>query len=86
MSEHPDLVILDVMMGTQDEGFHVAYRIRSNAATADLPVIMLTAVGQETGFGFDKDKDEDFLPVNEFLEKPVNPQKLIELVKVHLGM
>ena len=46
---------------------------------------MLSAVSQETGFSFDKDKDEDFLPVNEFIEKPVNPVALIELVKNHLG-
>ncbi len=83
--ETPDLVLLDVMMETQDEGFHIAYQIRNNAKTADLPIIMLTAVGQETGFSFDKDKDEDFLPVNEFMEKPVNPDTLIEAVRIHLG-
>ena len=84
-SERPDLVILDVMMGTQDEGFHVAYQIRADDSFSGLPIIMLTAVGKETGFSFDKDRDEGFLPVNEFLEKPVNPEKLIELVKMHLG-
>jgi two-component system alkaline phosphatase synthesis response regulator PhoP len=83
--EKPDIVLLDVMMETQDEGFHIAYQIRNNPKTADLPIIMLTAVGQETGFTFDKDKDEDFLPVNEFLEKPVNPDQLIEMVKKNLG-
>ena len=81
----PDLVILDVMMGTQDEGFHVAYQIRANKDTQDLPIIMLTAVGQETGFDFDREKDEEFLPVNEFLEKPINPETLVELVRKHLG-
>ncbi|MCF6268799.1 MAG: response regulator [Melioribacteraceae bacterium] len=85
LTEKPDLVILDVMMGTQDEGFHVAYQIRSNEKTSDIPIIMLTAVQQETGFVFDKDTDEDFLPVSEFVEKPVNPEKLIELVKINLG-
>ncbi len=83
--EKPDLILLDVMMKTQDEGFHIAYQIRNNEETADLPIIMLTAVGQETGFSFDKEKDEDFLPVNEFLEKPVNPDTLIELVRTNLG-
>ena len=83
--EKPDLVLLDVMMTTQDEGFHIAYQIRNDEETADLPIIMLTAVGQETGFSFDKEKDEDFLPVNEFLEKPVNPDTLIELVRINLG-
>ncbi len=84
-NENPDLVILDVMMGTQDEGFHVAYQIKNSDETEDLPIIMLSAVGQETGFSFNKEKDEDFLPVNEFIEKPVNPQALIEIVKNNLG-
>lgn len=83
--QKPDLVLLDVMMKTQDEGFHIAYQIRNDPDTADLPIIMLTAVGQETGFNFDKDKDEDFLPVNEFIEKPVNPDLLIEHVRRNLG-
>jgi len=83
--EKPDIVLLDVMMETQDEGFHIAYQIRNNEEIADLPIIMLTAVGSETGFSFDKEKDEDFLPVNEFLEKPVNPDMLIEYVKKCLG-
>jgi CheY-like chemotaxis protein len=73
------------MMETQDEGFHIAYQIRNNEETSDLPIIMLTAVGSETGFSFDKEKDEDFLPVNEFLEKPVNPDRLIEYVRKSLG-
>jgi CheY-like chemotaxis protein len=84
-NEKPDLVLLDVMMETQDEGFHIAYQIRNNEEMSDLPIIMLTAVGSETGFSFDKEKDEDFLPVNEFLEKPVNPDKLIEYVRKSLG-
>ena len=84
--ENPDLVILDVMMETQDEGFHVAYKIRANQETKGIPIIMLTAVGQETGFKFNKDKDEDYLPVDEFIEKPINPDNLIETVKKNLAM
>jgi len=86
IKDKPDLVILDVMMGTQDEGFHIAYQMRNNDEIKDIPIIMLTAVGQETGFTFDKEKDEDFLPVEEFLEKPVDPDKLLEVVKSTMGM
>jgi CheY-like chemotaxis protein len=84
--EKPDLIILDIMMTTIDEGFHVAYKIRSNPEIADVPIIVLTAVGQETGFEFDKDKDEEFLPVDDFLEKPVLPEKLVDIIRKHLGM
>ncbi len=79
-AEHPDLVILDVMMSSMDEGFHVAYKIRADADIKDTPIVMLTAVGNQTGFQFDPDKDADFLPVDAFLEKPVNPKKLVDLV------
>ncbi len=85
-TENPDLVILDVMMGTQDEGFHIAYQMRQDEQLKGIPIIMLTAVGQETGFHFDKEKDEDFLPVEEFIEKPVDPLKLVERIKINLGM
>ena len=83
-SEQPDLLILDVMMGTQDEGFQLAYQIRSATETSDIPIVMVTAVGAQTGFDFDPAKDENFLPVDEYLEKPVNPQALLDTVKRNL--
>lgn len=82
--ERPDLILLDVMMGTVDEGFQVAYRLRSEPLTKDTPIIMLSAVSERTGFSFDKGKDAAFLPVSEFIEKPVSPRKLVDLVRRHL--
>jgi len=82
--EKPDLLILDVMMGTLDEGFHIAYQIRNDEDMKDIPILMVTAVGAQTGFEFDMQRDEDFLPVNEFIEKPVNPQLLLDTVKRNL--
>jgi len=84
--EKPDLLILDVMMGTLDEGFHVAYQIRNDEEIKDIPILMITAVGAQTGFEFDLQRDEDFLPVNEFIEKPVNPQILLDTVKRNLSI
>ena len=79
-AETPELVILDVMMSSMDEGFHVAYKIREEATIKDTPIVMLTAVGNQTGFQFNPEKDADFLPVDAFLEKPVNPKKLVDVV------
>lgn len=80
----PDLILLDVMMSKVDEGFQVAYELRGDAATKDIPILMLTAVVDQTGFDFNPDKDAEFLPVNEFLEKPVSPRKLVDMVRKHL--
>ncbi|MCK9996390.1 MAG: response regulator [Candidatus Krumholzibacteria bacterium] len=82
--QNPDLILLDVMMGKVDEGFQVAYELRSDEVTADVPILMLTAVTDQTGFDFDPAKDKDFLPVNEFLEKPISPRNLVDMVRKHL--
>ncbi len=85
-TEVPDLVLLDVMMTSMDEGFHVAYKIREDPAIKDTPIVMLTAVGNQTGFQFDPGKDADFLPVDDFLEKPVNPKKLVDVVRQNIKL
>jgi CheY-like chemotaxis protein len=82
--EIPDLIILDVMMGEIDEGFQVAYELRNREETREIPILMLTAVVDQTGFDFDPEKDAEFLPVNEFIQKPVAPRELVDLVRKHL--
>ncbi len=84
-SRKPDLMILDVMMSTDDEGFQLSYTMKQDADLSAIPIIMVTSIGSKTGFSFNKNRDEDFLPVNEFLEKPVEPKILIDKVRENLG-
>jgi len=81
----PDLMILDVMMNTDDEGFQVSYKMREDPELLHVPIVMVTSVGTKTGFSFDRNRDQDFLPVNEFLEKPVDPKVLVDKVRENLG-
>ncbi len=76
----PDLIILDVMMRYQDEGFQLSYQIKNNPDWANIPILMATAVSQESGFKFSPETDGDFLPVDGFLEKPIQPKLLLERV------
>ena len=80
----PDLILLDVMMGQVDEGFQTAYALRQDERTHDTPILMLTAVTDRTGFDFDPDRDQDFLPVDAFVQKPISPRRLVDLVREHL--
>ncbi len=50
-ADKPDLVILDVMMETADKGFDVAREIKNSFK--DIPILMLTAMKEKTGFGFE---------------------------------
>lgn len=82
---NPDLIILDVMMETQTEGFQVSLALRSRdpdseyAAYAQVPILMLTAIHQTTPLRFSP--DSDYLPVDDFVEKPVKPGILLAKVK-----
>ena len=87
----PDLVILDVMMTTITEGFNAAWEIRSTDENSrfkdfrDIPILMISAVSSEQKMFFDPKKDEEFLPVNDFVEKPIAPRALIEKVQGLIG-
>ncbi|HUU30856.1 MAG TPA: response regulator [Phycisphaerae bacterium] len=76
-----DCVLLDVMMARDTEGFQIAQDLKADAKTANLPIVLLTSVSQKTGFEFSPETDEDYMPVEAFLEKPVDPKRLIETVR-----
>ena len=73
-----DLLVLDVMMTRDTEGFHIAQEIRKDPATAKVPIVMLTGISQKTGFEFSPETDADYMPVDVFLEKPVDPDVLLD--------
>lgn len=71
----PDLVILDVMFPEDSAaGFEIARGIRERRDTiGSVPVLLLTAVNAKFPLGFGaKDLSNDFLPADDFLEKPVD--------------
>jgi len=80
-----DAIILDVMMARETEGFGIAQDLKEDAATAKIPVILMTAIAQRTGFEFSPETDGEYLPVEAFLEKPVDPKKLVQTIRKVLG-
>ena len=71
----PDLVILDVMFPEDASGgFKLARSIRSEKEKFDdIPLLMLTAINTKFPMGFGpNDIDEDWMPITDFLEKPVD--------------
>ena len=76
--EQPELVLLDIMLPDED-GLHILKRLRSNAETADLPVIMLTAKSTEYDrvLGLDSGAD-DYIP------KPFGMMELVSRIKALL--
>ena len=83
-TDRPDLIILDVMMETQTEGFQLALKLHNPDPTSefvaysDIPILMLTAIHSTTPLRFEP--DIDYLPVELFIDKPVDPENLISKV------
>ena len=74
-SKPPDLAILDVMFPEDaSAGFELARFMRhEKEQLKNIPILMLTAINTKFPLGFgSKDIDEDWMPVTEFLEKPVD--------------
>lgn len=80
-----DAILLDVMMAKDTEGFHIAQELKGDEATAGIPIIILTSISQKTGFEFSPETDEDYMPVEAFLEKPVDPDRLLDVIAEALG-
>lgn len=78
-----DILVLDVMFpGNMSGGFDLARKLRSDSRFKDLPIILLTAINQLFSFQFgSKDIDPAWMPVTEYLDKPVDFQELKAKVK-----
>ena len=84
--ENPDLIILDVLMPNAFEGFDVARKIREDLGLRDLPILMLTAVHTEKEVPYRFGPHEEWLPVDFFMDKPVDPDVLVAKVKEFLNI
>jgi CheY-like chemotaxis protein len=86
---NPDLIILDVMMKHVTEGFQVALELRNPdpeskyAPYRKTPIMILTAIHTRTPLRFTP--DEKYLPVDDFVEKPLKAGDLLQKVQKLLG-
>ncbi len=77
-SDRPDLILLDIMMPRMS-GYEVCQRLKSDPATQDIPIIMVTAL-HEMG---DIERGVE-VGTNDFISKPVNRADLLARVKALL--
>jgi two-component system, OmpR family, response regulator VicR len=79
-SQHPDLVLLDLMMPDMD-GWEVYQQMKANEATRDIPVIVVTAKAQS----IDKVLGLHIAKVDDYIAKPFSPQELMNSVDTVLN-
>jgi len=75
--ESPDLLVLDVMMDTDLEGYNLLHKIKKDPSNKELPVIMLTGMVDQLGVNlYSGVEDKDTFPNVHFYNKPVDPIRL----------
>ncbi len=87
--ERPDCIVLDVMMPHGTEGFHFVWQLRRREETyfKNVPIIILSAIHEKTTLRFYPDTGDgtyqpgEFLPVQDFVDKPVDPALLLERIE-----
>jgi len=84
----PDLIILDILMPKQS-GVRMYRELKTDEPLKDIPVIMLSAIAPKSFFRSQKVLDEfagQSVPEPEaYIEKPEEPEELVELMKRILG-
>jgi two-component system phosphate regulon response regulator PhoB len=78
----PDLVMLDVMMESANAGFEAAREIKSDKKFKNVKILMITNVDRETSIDFKSEAgDKAWLPVDDYIVKPLDPKTLISKVQ-----
>lgn len=81
-----DLLLLDIMMGRGAEGVMMARKIRKEPSLQDLPILIITGIREQIAFMFPGQAvHPNFVPLNELIEKPVEPDLLLERVAALLA-
>ena len=85
---YPDLIILDIMFPEDSQaGFKAARVLHEDKDAKRIPVLLLSAINQRSNlsFGFsENDIDPDYMPVEAFVEKPVEPKTLLDKIDLLL--
>ena len=78
--EKPDVVLLDVMMESLFSGFELCKKMRTEDELKHIPIIGISGMGDELGVDYKQFPDFEYFSPDAFLDKPVDKQRLLELI------
>lgn len=83
-AEHPDLILMDVMMRERTEGFFTVQELRRTPGLEDTPVFILSSIYSQIP-GFRITPEASWLAHDAFFAKPVDPPQLLEKIRQRLA-
>ena len=85
-NRRPDLIILDIMLSTVTEGFHIAYDFGKDETLARVPIIMISSIGDTMGIEYAKEIGSNYTPAQNFLSKPLETATMLVAVEEALAI
>ncbi len=84
----PDIILLDVMFAGPPgpDGFEAARELHDDPTLRKVPIVIVSGFRKVLELPFKYQPDEEWMPVQEFLEKPVKPDKLLAVIEKVLGI
>ncbi len=79
-AQKPDIVLLDIMMETLFAGFEVCRLIRTDPDLKDTPIIGVSAAENMLDFEYSQGPDFKYFSPDDFMDKPVNKERLVKLI------
>ena len=83
-ADQPDVILLDMMMETWSEGTDVAERLKKSVVTKGIPIILVSGVNFRNPIT-DVTEIEEELCVDDYMVKPIEPERLLEHVRKALA-
>ena len=82
--EIPDLILLDIMMATDTDGFDLAFKLKNSPEYKGIPIVIMTSflkkVAEEGPGKFQHILGESW-PASHFFEKPIEPERLLTTIE-----
>ena len=90
VKEEPDLILLDIMMDSLFDGFSLCHVIKTDkeySAYKNTPIIFVSAVKDKAGSRFQfESQSQGLVGPDDYLDKPVRPQELLEHIERQLNV
>ena len=79
----PDLVLLDVMMSSVLDGVNLSHAMHADPALRQVPIIMISSIAESPEAGMFP--TDEYIPIDAWITKPVQPDDLLRKVAQFLG-
>jgi len=78
----PNLICMDIMMETLTDGFLMSQDIKNHSDFHHIPILCISSINQVTHLHFSPETDGKAFPVDDFMEKPVQPDDLLRHIEM----